>query len=73
MNGSERSGHRFDLAVIGGALVMVACCAAGPLVIGGVGSVALGGTFGPEIGALALVATCLVVGGLLVSRGRRCR
>jgi hypothetical protein len=72
MNGSNRSGRRFDLAVIGGTLVMIACCAAGPLVIGGLGSVALGGTLGLAIGGLALVATCLVVGGLVISRGRRC-
>lgn len=72
MNGSDRSGRRFDLAVIGGALVMIACCAAGPLLIGGLGSVALGGTLGLSIGALALVVTCLVVGGLVVSRGRKC-
>jgi hypothetical protein len=72
MNRSERSSRRFDFAVIGGALVMIACCAAGPLIIGGLGSVALGGTLGLAIGGLALVAICLVVGGWVISRGRRC-
>jgi hypothetical protein len=72
MSGSDRPRRGLDLAVIGGGLLMVACCAAAPLILGGLGSVALGGTLGLGIGALGLVVTCLVVGGLVFSRGRRC-
>jgi hypothetical protein len=72
MNRSDGSGGRLDLAVIAGAAVMIACCAAAPLILGGLGSIALGGTLGVGIGALALLGTCIVVGVLVISRGRRC-
>jgi hypothetical protein len=53
------------------AALMVACCLAGPLIIGALGTLTAGAVFGVGAAVIALLAACLYVGYRLAS-DRRC-
>ena len=64
---SERR-RGWDLALVGGGLMMVLCCAVGPAVIGAVAGSAVGGWLG-----IACAALLAAIVGLVLHRGRRGR
>ncbi len=67
MSVEEKPRGRFDLAVVGGGVLMVLCCAIGPAVIGAVAGSAIGGW----LGIACAVILAAVVGLVLHRRTRR--
>jgi hypothetical protein len=67
MSGTRKPRSRTDLALVGGGLLMVLCCAVGPAVIGAVAGSAIGGW----LGIVCAVVLAAVVGFLLHRRARR--
>ena len=68
MSTTRRGPRRSDLALLGGGVLMVLCCAVGPAVIGAVAGGAIGGWLG--VACAAIVAGGI---GLLVHRRTRRR
>jgi hypothetical protein len=68
MNADPEPGRGSSLAIAGGALVMVLCCAVGPAVIGAVAGSAIGGW----LGIVCAVILAAVVG-LIMQRRTRSR
>ena len=56
MSATEKTRKRQDIALVGGGLLMVLCCAVGPAVIGAVAGSAIGGWLGIAC-AVILAAT----------------
>ena len=67
MSATEQTRKRSNVALVGGGLVMVLCCAVGPAVIGAVAGSAIGGWLG--IACAVIVAAA--VGFILHGRTRR--
>lgn len=53
------------------AALMIACCLAGPLIVGALGTLTAGAVFGVGAAAVALLAACLYAGYRL-SSDKRC-
>jgi hypothetical protein len=68
MSATPRRGRGSNLALIGGGLLMVLCCAVGPAVIGAVAGSAIGGWLG-----IACAVVLAAVVGLVVHRRVRSR
>jgi hypothetical protein len=66
MSTKEESRGRSDVALIGGGVLMVLCCAVGPAVIGAVAGTAVGGWLG--IACAVILAAAI---GLLLQRRTR--
>jgi hypothetical protein len=49
---------------------MIACCLAGPLLVGALGAVAVGSVLGVACGALVLLGACVLLARRLRSGGR---
>jgi hypothetical protein len=61
MSTKEESRGRSDVALIGGGLLMVLCCAVGPAVIGAVAGTAVGGWLGIACAVILAAAIGLVL------------
>jgi hypothetical protein len=68
MSSTNKPRSGIDLALAGGGLVMVLCCAAGPAVMGAVAGSAIGGWLGIACAVILAVAV-----GLLLHRRTRDR
>ncbi|HEX7298889.1 MAG TPA: hypothetical protein VF257_07760 [Solirubrobacteraceae bacterium] len=60
------AGRRSDLALVGGSVVMVLCCAVGPAVVGAVAGSAIGGW----LGIVCAIILAAIVGLILHRRAR---
>lgn len=69
MSGSEKSRRQLLAAPLLGVFA-VACCLAGPLVVGAAGSLAAGAVFGLVAAGVVLLGLCLVAARRLRSGGR---
>jgi len=58
---SEPAGRKLGLAGVAAAVLAVVCCAAGPLLVAFVGSLALGALVGVGVGACLLVAALAAI------------
>ena len=67
MSATEQTRKRSNVALVGGGLVMVLCCAVGPAVIGAVAGSAIGGW----LGIACAVIMAAAVGFILHRRARR--
>jgi hypothetical protein len=67
MSATEQTRKRSNVALVGGGLVMVLCCAVGPAVIGAVA----GSTIGGWLGIACAVIVAAAVGFILHRRTRR--
>jgi Mn2+/Fe2+ NRAMP family transporter len=67
MSATEQTHQRLDIALVGGGLLMILCCAVGPAVIGAVAGSAIGGW--PGIACAVILAAA--VGFILHRRTRR--
>jgi hypothetical protein len=61
MGTKEKSRGRSDVALIGGGVLMVLCCAVGPAVIGAVAGSAVGGWLGIACAVILAAAIGLVL------------
>jgi hypothetical protein len=61
MSTKEESRGRSDVALIGGGVLMVLCCAVGPAVIGAVAGTAVGGWLGIACAVILAAAIGLVL------------
>lgn len=68
MSTDPGAGRRSDLALVGGGVLMVLCCAIGPAVIGAFAGSAIGGWLG-----IACAVLLAAIVGLLVHRRTRAR
>ncbi len=59
----SQTGPKAGLATAGLGVLAVVCCAGAPLIVGALGSIAVGGVLGVGVGALtAMVVSALIVG-----------
>jgi outer membrane lipoprotein SlyB len=68
MSADQPSSRRSDVALLGGGVLMVLCCAVGPAVIGAVAGSAIGGWLG-----IACAIILAAVFGLILHRRTRTR